>query len=351
MRRVAADVPVGQCIVSATANAIAQLGDNLFIINSMRQPSRFLPHLVMVVFATWCLFSVRNDLAQLSLATIARSWELVLLAVILSILNYTLRIVRWRFYLSRLGHVLDLRFAALTYSAGFAYTLSPGKVGEMVRARYYLPLGVPLTDVTAAFFAERLMDLLAMTALASLVFTASRRYEGAFVAAAALVVTALAVLTLVPWASVASALRSRDHQVSRIRSALTGLTVALASTRTVLRPGVLIWGFAIGLIAWGFEGAGLGLLSSMFPAARMGLTTAIGIYGIAVLIGGLSFLPGGLGSTEAVMTALLSANGLNVSQALLVTLTCRLVTLWFAVAIGWIAVLLLRPKQSLAVLP
>jgi uncharacterized protein (TIRG00374 family) len=334
-----------------TVNAIARFGNNLFTINSMRQLSRFLPHLVLVAFATWCLFSVRNDLAQLSLAAIAKSWDLVVLAMLLSLLNYVLRIVRWRFYLSRLGHILDFRFTALTYGAGFAYTLLPGKVGEMVRARYYLPLGVALTDVTAAFFAERLMDLLAMTALASLVFTASHRYEGAFMGAAAVLVIALATLTLVPWASVAAALRSADQGASRIRWALAGVAMALASTRTLLRPAVLVSGFAVGLIAWGFEGAGLGLLGSMFPTVGLSLTTAIGIYGIAVLIGGLSFLPGGLGSTEAVMTALLSANGLTVSQALLLTLTCRLVTLWFAVALGWIAVFALRHKQPLAVIP
>jgi uncharacterized protein (TIRG00374 family) len=317
----------------------------------MRPSLRLLPHAVMVVFGTWCLFSVRNDLAQLSLTAVAKSWEVILLALILSLLNYLLRIIRWRFYLSCLGHVLDFRFTAMTYSAGFAYTLSPGKVGEMVRARYYLPLGVPLTDVAAAFFAERVLDLLAMTALASLVFTASHRYEGAFLAAAGVVVAALAVFTLMPWAAIARGFRPTDHHASRIRSVLADLTGALTSTQTLLRPGVLIWGFIVGLIAWGFEGAGLGLLSTMYPRAGLSLTTAIGIYAIAVLIGGLSFLPGGLGSTEAVMTALLSANGLNVSEALLVTLACRLVTLWFAVAVGWVAVYALRPKQTLAVSP
>jgi uncharacterized protein (TIRG00374 family) len=317
----------------------------------MRHFSRFLPHLAMGVFVAWSLFLVRNDLAQLSLAALAGSWDLVVLAMLLSLLNYALRIMRWRFYLGRLRHRVGLRFAALTYTAGFAYTLLPGKVGEMVRARYYRPMGVPLRDVTAAFFAERLMDLLAMTTLAALVFTTSRRYAGGFLGAAAIIAFALAILMWVPWASAAAALRPTAGPASRIRSALASLAETLASTRSLLRPGVLVCGFAVGLIAWGFEGAGLGLLASMFPAAGLGLTTAIGIYGIAVLIGGLSFLPGGLGSTEAVMTALLAANGLTVSQALLLTLICRLVTLWFAVALGWFAVFALRPKHPLAVLP
>ncbi len=321
------------------------------IINGMRKLLRFLPQVAVAAFAVWCLVAVRNDLAQLSLTVLAKSWGLVALALALSLLNYALRILRWRYYLSRLGHTLGLRFAALAYGAGFAYTLSPGKVGEMVRARYCLPLGIPLTDVTAAFFAERLMDVLAMTALATLLFTASHRYQGAVAGAGAIVVAGLAILTWVPWAAVATSLKSTVPRTTPVRSALSGLAAALAATRPLLRPGVLMFGFSLGLLAWGFEGAGLGLLSTMFPSASLGLTGSIGIYGIAILIGGLSFLPGGLGSTEAVMTTLLAANGLTMSQALLLTLTCRLVTLWFAVALGWGAVTALRSKEPLMAIP
>lgn len=317
----------------------------------MPQRSRLLPHLALVVIAGWCLFAISNDLTQLSLSAIARSWDLVILALLLSLLNYALRIIRWRFYLGRLRHGMGFRFAALTYTAGFAYTLVPGKVGEMVRARYYTPLAVPLTDVTAAFLAERLMDVLAMTTLACLLLSAAHRYQAALLGAAAVIAIVLATLALLPWPSIAGALRPAPGRISALRSTLAGIAAALAATRTLLRPGVLILGFGIGLIAWGLEGAGLGLLGSMFPAAGLSLLSAIGIYGIAVLIGGLSFLPGGLGSTEAVMSALLVAHGLTVSQAFLLTLLCRLVTLWFAVALGWCAVLVLRPRQPLALTP
>jgi uncharacterized membrane protein YbhN (UPF0104 family) len=118
-----------------------------------------------------------------------------------------------------------------------------------------------------------------------------------------------------------------------------------------MSPGMLLMGFAIGLLAWGLEGAGLGLLSSMFPPMHLDPLTATGIYGLAVLIGGLSFLPGGLGSTEAVMTALLATHGYSVSQSLLVTLTCRLVTLWLGVVVGWCAVLGLRQRTTTLVTP
>jgi uncharacterized protein (TIRG00374 family) len=312
---------------------------------------RFLPHALVVAFAIWCAFALRGDLAQLPLAAVVRSWDLVVLAVALSLLNYALRIVRWRYYLARLGHAFPLHFAAITFIAGFAYTLSPGKVGEMVRARYYIPVGVSLSKVAAAFFAERLMDLVAMVVLAALLFVGSARYRSATLAAAAAVGMALAVFALTPWTSVKEAL-SRSARVPQIlRPALLSLSSALASTRPLLRARPLALGFAVAMLAWGLEGIGLGVLSSIVPAIHLDPAHAVGIYAVAVLIGALSFLPGGLGSTEAVMTTLLVTSGYSVADAVLVTLMCRLVTLWLGVCIGWLAVLFLRQRAASAVLP
>jgi uncharacterized membrane protein YbhN (UPF0104 family) len=309
--------------------------------------SRFMWHFIVLAFLAWCAFKLRTDLAQLSLAPVLQSWNLVLLAAALSLLSYALRIFRWRFYLGRLGHRLPLGFAALTFIAGFAYTISPGKVGEMVRARYYLPLGVPLVAVMAAFFAERLMDLIAMVVFAVLLIAGTSRYDGALGVAAGAVVVGLAILALVPWAAIDAALRSRPR--IPIRAAILALTSALAATRPLLRPSSLVLGFAIAVAAWGLEGVGLGVVSSMVPGLHLDVTIAVGIYAVAVLIGALSFLPGGLGGTEAVMTTLLVSHGCSVTQALLVTLVCRFVTLWFAVSLGWIAVFVLRQRPTLFV--
>jgi uncharacterized protein (TIRG00374 family) len=311
----------------------------------------YLPHAVFAAFAVWCLYSVRGDLAQLSPATLARSWDVVILAAVLSMLSYMVRIVRWRTYLVLLGHRVALSFAALTYIAGFAYTLSPGKVGELVRARYYRPLGIPLKDVTAAFFVERLMDLVAMVALATLFLTGSSGYEGAVLTAEVLLLGVLVTLTVLPCANLAGCLKSRDAIPEWLRSFLVKLITTVDSTHVLLRPQVLAAGFGLGLIAWGLEGIGLGLLASMFPPLHLDLATALGIYAVAVLLGGLSLLPGGLGSTETVMTALLHAHRYPVNDALLVTLTCRLVTLWLGVLIGWLAILALRLQAPAVVVP
>lgn len=292
------------------------------------------------LFAAWCLIGFRRDIAQIDLAPLQAGWHAVLLAGVLSLLNYALRVARWQLYLRRLGHALPWGFVSLTFMAGFAFTLSPGKLGEMVRARYYQPRGIPVSSVTAAFFVERLLDLLAMILLAAMVLTELAAYQAFLWVALALVGGLLATLALVPWPRVQALLDARRH--GRLLKMAQGVVTMLSSARQFLSPGLLGLGLGMGVVAWGLEAVGLKLVGDVISATPLPLTSAMGIYAVAIIVGALSFLPGGLGSTEAVMAALLYAHGYTMPQAILLTLVCRLLTLWLAVLIGWVCVALLR---------
>jgi glycosyltransferase 2 family protein len=305
---------------------------------------RFVPHLLVLAFVVWCAVALRGDLQQVSLTSLLHSWNLLALAAVLSLMNYAFRIIRWRWYLARLGHPLPLQFATSTFIAGFAYTLSPGKVGEMIRARYYLPLGIPLSRTAGAFFAERLLDLVAMSALATLLLADRPDYRQAVYVAAVLVLVILVLLSVLPWQAVARRFEAATSLPRLVRKLGTGVASTLAATQPLLQPMPLAVGFLLGLAAWGLEGLGLGVLSGVSAAGPVPTVPAVGIYAVAVLVGALSFLPGGLGSTEAVMTTLLAAHGIAFGDAVFVTLACRIVTLWLAVVLGWVAVLSLRQR-------
>jgi uncharacterized protein (TIRG00374 family) len=292
------------------------------------------------LFAAWCIVGFRRDIAQIDLAPLQAGWHAVLLAGLLSLVNYALRVARWQLYLRRLGHHLPWGFVSLTFMAGFAFTLSPGKLGEMVRARYYQPRGIPVSSVTAAFFVERLLDLLAMILLAAAVLTELKAYQSFLWVAVALVGGLLATLALVPWPRAQALLDGRPH--GAVLKLAQGVVRMLSSARQFLTPGLLCAGLAMGLLAWGLEAVGLKLVGDVISATPLPLASAMGIYSVAIIVGALSFLPGGLGSTEAVMAALLYAHGYTMPQAILLTLVCRLLTLWLAVLIGWVCVAMLR---------
>ena len=306
--------------------------------------ARGLATLAMIAFFAWCAVAFRGDLAQVRLDSLWTGKEVVLAAALLSLANYALRAARWGYYLARMGHPLPAGFTTVTYLTGFAFTLSPGKVGELVRGRYYHARGVPFSATAAAFFVERLLDLLAMVLLAVTAIALSARYALLVWAAVAAVALVFVVLAVVPWTRLQA--RLRDGRTLPAARLLRGIVDAIVSARVLLRPRALAVGFALAVVAWGAEGVGLWVIAPLSTAPSIGLAAAVGIYSLAVIAGALSFMPGGLGGTEAVMIALLAAHGYPMPDAILLTLVCRLLTLWLAVVIGWLAVLALRRSAA-----
>ncbi len=84
----------------------------------------------------------------------------------LALLSYGLRYARWYWLLKWAGYEVHLLRGWLAYLSGFALTATPGKVGELIRIRYFERLGVAADKVMSAFVFERALDILVVFALA-----------------------------------------------------------------------------------------------------------------------------------------------------------------------------------------
>ena len=273
-------------------------------------------------------------------AAVVQVGPLVLLGLLaLSLGNYLLRFVRWGRYLALLDAPVAWRVNLNVYFAGFALTTSPGKLGETLRSVLLKPHGVPSAASLAAFFAERASDLLAILVLAAIglwSYAPARPVVGlalAFVVAALLLVQWTALIVAVDrWAL------ARPQKWARL---IVQLCEIILHFRRCFSLPAMGMGLALGVLAWLAEGVGFWWLLDAL-GHPLPLATAVFIYAFAMLIGGISFLPGGLGSSEAVMIGLLVMNGFPEAAAVTATLICRLATLWFAVGLG--AIFLARQR-------
>ena len=89
--------------------------------------------------------------------------------------NFALRFARWQIYMRRLGHARPWGRGFRIYLAGFALTVSPGKVGETIRAPFFKRLGVPYPHSLSAFLNERLSDLGALVLMSMIGIAISLR--------------------------------------------------------------------------------------------------------------------------------------------------------------------------------
>lgn len=253
----------------------------------------------------------------------------------LSLFNYGLRFLRWHGYLSALGARVPFRRDLGIYFAGFAFTVTPGKAGEAVRSVYLRGVGVPWSQGLAALMVERVLDLAAVMILAALAIQAFADYAAPALSVALLVAGGLFLVTRPGVLHRLPGLLPAQGRIGRLAQ---GAVATLDDARVLLAPGRLLTGLLLGVAAWGAEAWGLHLLLQWLGVG-VEPTLAAGIYAAGMLLGAISFLPGGLGGAEAAMVALLLANGVGLATAILATVICRAVTLWFAVALGTLAAL------------
>jgi uncharacterized protein (TIRG00374 family) len=274
--------------------------------------------------------------AALSLVSV----DTLIALLALSTMNYALRFLRWHSYLRTLGSSIRIRDNLRIYIAGFALTTTPGKAGEMARSLWLRPYGVPATRSLAAFLAERLQDFLAILLLSSL---GASLYGGAkWLLLMSLGLVALAFVILYVPAITRWALELISSRRGRIAMLIRRLAEILILTRACLTPGRFVLGLLIGLGAWSAEAFGFYLMMQAL-GNPLQLSAAISIYSFSMLAGAVSVMPGGLGGSEATMIVLLRIMSIPLPIAVSGTLLIRLATLWFAVLLGIMA-LLIRTK-------
>lgn len=258
-----------------------------------------------------------------------------IIALGLCLTNYLLRFARWQRYLNVLGCDVPRWPSLRIYFSGFALTTTPGKAGEMVRSVFLKKFGMQYSESFAAFFAERFCDVIAVALIAAAGASSQDAARPLLIGMGALLVGVFAMLYNVKWLRRLELLGERIRW-RRVRQLLVSGIEMVLQFRRCFAPSVMAYSMSLSIVAWGAEAYVLYLIAT-WMGADIGITEAWFIYGFATLVGALSFLPGGLGSTEVALAGLLILYGMPEAQAIACTLFVRVVTLWFAVALGLLA--------------
>lgn len=291
---------------------------------------------VILCAAAYAVVGVVFDGGRVSahgLPSLQDVWLLPLILV-MAPLNYLLRFVKWHAYTRRLGfdHV-PWRGNLVIFLAGLGLTLTPGKVGELVKSwmlweRYRMPAARSAPMIVA----DRITDGCAMLALATVGAVLLGKGDVPYVLIAAIVV----IILLLRSRRVMRGVLRLLARVPRLRPFEQRMEDLLDAAQALLAPDIFGYAFLLGLIGWGLEGLIVFLALGMFgyPFTVGGSLLVVASSAIA---GGVSALPGGVGAAEGVMVGLLLWLGVPLPLAVLTTLITRFSTLWLGVAIGLVA--------------
>ena len=259
-------------------------------------------------------------------------WVQVFALLALSLINYAMRATRWHIFARRLGLGTTPLQSLRNYFGGFAMTATPGRVGELVRMRWFRrETGWPFEKTAPLMLVDRSSDLAALAViLGGALALSSSGIVGA------LPVTALALLAAListrPRLLAGSAdlsyryLRRWPRLFARIRSAARSL-------EKFSNPAMMLLATAIGVLGWFAEVYAFYLLLGWL-GADISLPVAAAIFVFSTIAGNLTGAPGGVGGAEAAMVALLTLEGVPLELSLPATAIIRVTTLWFAIGIG-----------------
>jgi uncharacterized protein (TIRG00374 family) len=283
------------------------------------------------------VMSLLADVRQVGAGFERFAWGAVPAILGCTVLNYALRWAKWDYYLRRLGLGRGVGYldSTLIFTAGLIMSVTPGKVGEVFKSFLLRRVnGTPVTVSAPIVLAERITDGLAMLLLMALGLSLYPPVRPLFWVLLAATLLGVAVAQNRRMCEGILAWLGRLPLGARLAPRLLTL---YESTAQLLNWRILLVSTVLSFVSWGFE-----CVAMYFVLTGMGvagtpllLLQATFIFAASTLLGLVSFLPGGLGASEASSAGLLVLLvGMDAGAASAATLIIRFCTLWFGLLLG-----------------
>jgi glycosyltransferase 2 family protein len=290
--------------------------------------------------AVYLMLAVMSGISDLKAAL--AGFEYFLIPVILGLvsLSYIVRFVRWVYYLKLLKVQVPIVKNAVIFAAGLSMTISPGKLGEVLKSVFVKDVaGAPVARTAPAVIAERATDGTGMIAWGLVGALAFSFGPWLLLFLLAGTTTGIAVLRSKKLSLLAEKALLRLPLLSRLAPHVRDFHWA-SNELLALRP--LTVASTISFFAWGLECLAVYLCAVGVGAEEPFLMVTF-IFAVSSLVGGASMLPGGIGAAEAGLAGMfVSVAELSGGLSVALTLVIRLATLWFAALVGVAGLLVVR---------
>lgn len=275
----------------------------------------------------------------------------VLIILLLVTFLIFLRAYRWKLLLSASGIHLSTREILAPYSAGLAASvMTPGKVGDVFRCFLIDRNRIKLASSLGSVMTERLQDFVLLLLLSGYGIFSLKKLDVLPIIATALLISVLVMI----FASrnfarlifrlafpVISRITNGAHHEKHKDSARTFYyTVRKSATRPEFYLSALLTAFI-----WVLEFFRISLISR-FLGMQIPFFSVVSVYPAAIVVGVVTMIPGGLGTTDLSVFALLSLLGYPAYFLSALIVVDRFVSYWYVILLGLISFYFLKMKKA-----
>jgi len=244
-------------------------------------------------------------------------------------------IIKWHFLLKNSEINIPLTKSIAVFFSGAAFEITPGQIGTLIKSQLLkTSSNISRTKTVPIVIVEKIYDLIGAI-LASVIGIIILGMEFYLIIIA---ISSLAIIFFFMYHKPASELFfdriSKLKFFSKYVENISEFNEVIKKSTNVKVATICI---LLALTYWFMVSAAAYYTLIAFDVNILDYLKVLAIYTTSSLLGAISFIPGGIGITEGSIAGLFTLNGIDVSTALILSVIIRVLTLWYTVCIGFIA--------------
>ena len=244
-------------------------------------------------------------------------------------------IIKWHFLLKNSRINVPLTKSIAIFFSGSAFEVTPGQIGILIKSQLLkTSSNISRTKTVPIVIVEKIYDLIGAI-LASVIGIIILGMEFYLIIIA---ISSLVVIFFFMYHKPASELffdritklkffSKYVENISEFNEVIKKSTNVKVATICIL----------LALTYWFMVSAAAYYTLIAFDVNVLDYLKVLAIYTTSSLLGAISFIPGGIGITEGSIAGLFTLNGIDVSTALILSVMIRVLTLWYTVGVGFVA--------------
>lgn len=300
----------------------------------MKFDNRFLI-IIASVIGIYAIFLLISDFNKLADKIINFNTEFLPVIISLIMTSWIPLFIRWNLLLKNSGMKIPLRRNISIYLSTLALSITPGRIGELLRAQILKSqFDLPRTKTSTLVIIEKFYDL-AGAVLVSLVSIWFLQESSPIIIAGAILLGVLFVLTSSKkFFDKTLKIFSKFKILSKF---LQPLSESFETVNSSTRGKVAIFSVSLSILYWLIITYAVYFIILSFKITNLNYLDVVSTYVSSLILGAVSFIPGGIGVAEGSLAGLFNLQGIDISTAFVLVVIIRLFTLWYGVAVGFIA--------------
>jgi len=299
--------------------------------------------MILILIVIYVAFLLSTDITKVQNNLKTMNYSYLLIAIGLWASGNFIRVIRWHLFLKEIEDKVPFKENVLYYLAGFAFLLSPGRLGEIIRSPYIKrDYGISIPKTASIVFVERFYELLGIVIVLSvgLVFTEFQR-------TILLVPLTVIVVAIVVFKN-KKLLFNLVNKISKIRLLKNISTNFEESYNTIVKLSKPKF-FVIGTITSTIRAFLMGLAVYFLVlslSAKLSFEEVLVIFPASQLVAALSMIPGGIGIFDGGIVGLFFAFNVPYDIAITTTILIRIIGIGLFSVIGLIFLRLISSRNK-----